>query len=91
MTPREGLTPKEIQITILVWEGMTNREMVALSARVSKSSRTIYAASSTNLASGAVWNSPCMWPLMAVKPGLMPSTKAAHNWPSGLISAVVCS
>jgi DNA-binding NarL/FixJ family response regulator len=27
MTPREGLTAKEIQIAILVWEGMTNREM----------------------------------------------------------------
>jgi len=27
MTPRERLTPKEIQIAILVWEGMTNREI----------------------------------------------------------------
>ena len=27
MTPREGLTPKEIQIAILVWEGLTNREI----------------------------------------------------------------
>jgi DNA-binding NarL/FixJ family response regulator len=27
MTPREHLTPKEIQISILVWEGMTNREI----------------------------------------------------------------
>jgi DNA-binding NarL/FixJ family response regulator len=27
MTPRERLTPKEIQISILVWEGMTNREI----------------------------------------------------------------
>jgi DNA-binding CsgD family transcriptional regulator len=27
MTPREHLTPKEIQIAILVWEGMTNREI----------------------------------------------------------------
>jgi len=27
MTPRERLTPKEIQVAILVWEGMTNREI----------------------------------------------------------------
>ena len=27
MTPREHLTAKEIQIAILVWEGMTNREI----------------------------------------------------------------
>lgn len=27
MMPRERLTPKEIQISILVWEGMTNREI----------------------------------------------------------------
>lgn len=27
MTPSERLTPKEIQIAILVWEGMTNREI----------------------------------------------------------------
>ena len=27
MTPREQLTPKEIQIASLVWEGLTNREI----------------------------------------------------------------
>jgi DNA-binding NarL/FixJ family response regulator len=27
MTPRERLTPKEIQVTILVWQGLTNREI----------------------------------------------------------------
>jgi len=27
MTPRERLTAKETQIAILVWEGMTNREI----------------------------------------------------------------
>ena len=27
MTPGEHLTPKEIQIAILVWEGLTNREI----------------------------------------------------------------
>ena len=27
MTPRECLTAKEIQIAILVWEGLTNREI----------------------------------------------------------------
>jgi len=27
MIPRERLTPKEIQIAILVWEGLTNREI----------------------------------------------------------------
>lgn len=27
MTPRERLTPKEVQISILVWEGLTNREI----------------------------------------------------------------
>jgi DNA-binding NarL/FixJ family response regulator len=27
MTPCERLTPKEIQIALLVWEGLTNREI----------------------------------------------------------------
>ena len=27
MTPCEGLSPKELQISILVWEGLTNREI----------------------------------------------------------------
>jgi DNA-binding NarL/FixJ family response regulator len=27
MTPCEGLNPKERQISILVWEGLTNREI----------------------------------------------------------------
>jgi DNA-binding NarL/FixJ family response regulator len=27
MTPRQCLTPKETQIAILVWEGLTNREI----------------------------------------------------------------
>ena len=27
MTPCQRLTPKEIQISILVWEGLTNREI----------------------------------------------------------------
>ena len=27
MTPRERLTAKEVQIAILVWQGMTNREI----------------------------------------------------------------
>jgi len=27
MTPRERLTQKEIQIAVLVWQGMTNREI----------------------------------------------------------------
>jgi DNA-binding NarL/FixJ family response regulator len=27
MTPCDGLTPKETQISILVWEGLTNREI----------------------------------------------------------------
>jgi DNA-binding NarL/FixJ family response regulator len=27
MTPRERLTPKEVQVATLVWEGLTNREI----------------------------------------------------------------
>ena len=27
MMPRERLTPKEIQVAILVWQGLTNREI----------------------------------------------------------------
>jgi DNA-binding NarL/FixJ family response regulator len=27
MMPRERLTPKEVQVAILVWEGLTNREI----------------------------------------------------------------
>ena len=30
MTPAERLTPKEIQISILVWEGLTNREIAKI-------------------------------------------------------------
>ena len=27
MTPRERLTPREVQIAMLVWQGLTNREI----------------------------------------------------------------
>lgn len=27
MTPRERLTPKEVRVATLVWEGLTNREI----------------------------------------------------------------
>jgi DNA-binding NarL/FixJ family response regulator len=27
MTPRDRLTPKEIEVAILVWQGLTNREI----------------------------------------------------------------
>jgi DNA-binding NarL/FixJ family response regulator len=27
MMPRERLTPKEVQVAVLVWQGMTNREI----------------------------------------------------------------
>jgi len=27
MTPQEHLTPREIQVAVLVWEGLTNREI----------------------------------------------------------------
>jgi len=27
MTPRERLTPKEIQVATMVWQGLTNREI----------------------------------------------------------------
>lgn len=27
MMPRERLTPKEVQVAVLVWEGLTNREI----------------------------------------------------------------
>ena len=30
MMPRERLTPKEIQVATLVWEGLTNREISKL-------------------------------------------------------------
>ena len=30
MSPREQLRPKEIQVTIMVWEGKTNPEIASL-------------------------------------------------------------
>jgi len=36
MTPRERLTAKEIQIAILVWEGLTNREIGRIVAPASR-------------------------------------------------------
>jgi DNA-binding NarL/FixJ family response regulator len=30
MQPRDQLTPKEIQVTTLVWEGLTNREIAKI-------------------------------------------------------------
>jgi DNA-binding NarL/FixJ family response regulator len=27
MTPREHLTPKEVQVAMMVWQGLTNREI----------------------------------------------------------------
>ncbi len=32
MTPRERLTPKEVQVATLVWQGLTNREIGNLMA-----------------------------------------------------------
>jgi DNA-binding NarL/FixJ family response regulator len=32
MTPNECLTPKEVQIATLVWQGLTNREIAKLVA-----------------------------------------------------------
>jgi DNA-binding NarL/FixJ family response regulator len=32
MMPRERLTPKEIQVTTLVWQGLTNREISKIMA-----------------------------------------------------------
>ena len=37
MHPRDQLTPKEIQLATLVWEGLTNRDLPRLSAQPSRS------------------------------------------------------
>jgi len=54
MTPRECLTPKEIPIAILGWEGVTNREIGRIVGN--RSSRITFAALSTSWASAVAWN-----------------------------------
>ena len=88
MTPRERLTPKEIQIAILAWEGMTNREIgriVGTSEQVIKNHlRNIFDKlgvwSRLELAMYvAASNLPCMSPPMAGKPGPIPNPSVTGN------------
>jgi hypothetical protein len=73
MTPRECLTPKEIQIAILVWEGLTNRGSAGSSAPANRSSRIIFETRLTSSASGAGWSWPCTSPAMVEKTGRRPT------------------
>lgn len=56
MTPRERLTPKEIQIAILVWEGLTNREIGRIIGTSEQVIKNHLRRLSTNWGSGVAWN-----------------------------------
>jgi hypothetical protein len=70
MTPRERLTPKEIQIAILVWEGLTNRKVGRIVGPANRSSRITCEVSSTNSVLWSAWNSQGMCLATAARTGL---------------------
>ena len=77
MTPRERLTPKEIQISILVWQGLTNREIGRIVGTSEQVIKNHWLGESTRSVSGAVWSWRCTWPATAERIGpRRPSTQA---------------
>ena len=77
MTPRERLTPKEVQIAILVWEGLTNREIGKIVGTSEQVIKNHLRSTFDKSASGAAWNWPCTSPVTAGRTGLpSPSGRA---------------
>jgi DNA-binding NarL/FixJ family response regulator len=62
MTPRECLTPKEIQIAILVWEGLTNREIGRIIGTSEQVIKNHLRNTLDQLGVWTGWNWPCTSP-----------------------------
>lgn len=70
--PPPGIShPRKIQVAVLVWEGLTNRQIGPDYWRQRASHQEPFAQHfSTNWASGGAWNWPCTSPAMAAKAGM---------------------
>jgi hypothetical protein len=64
MTPRECLTWKETQIAILVWEGLTNREISKIVGTTEQVIKNHLRSAFDKPASGAGWSWRCTWRAM---------------------------
>jgi hypothetical protein len=76
----EPLTPKEVQVAILVWEGLTNHEIGKIVGTTEQLIKNHCAARSTDSASGAGWNWPGTSPARAERTGplqLLPAKSPA--------------
>ena len=70
MQPRDQLTTKEIQVTTLVWEGLTNREIAKIVGTTEQVIKTTCAPHLTNSVYGADSSWRCTWRAMAGPIGL---------------------
>ena len=73
MTPRECLTPKEIQIAILVWEGLTKREIGRIIGTSEQVIKNHLRNTLDQLGVWTGWNWPCTSPAMAERTGRKPT------------------
>jgi hypothetical protein len=69
MQPCECLTPKEMQVATLVWEGLTNRQIAAIIGTSEQVVKNYLRTTCDKLGSGAGWSWRCMWPAKVVPPG----------------------
>lgn len=70
MQPRDQLTAKEIQVTTLVWEGLTNREIAKIVGTTEQVVKNYLRTAFDKLGVGVVWNSPSMSRTMEERTGL---------------------
>jgi len=68
-TPRERLTPKEVQVATLVWEGLTNREIGKIIGTSEQVIKNHLRSTFDSWACGARWNWLYMWPATAGRIG----------------------
>ena len=85
MTPCERLTSKEVQIAILVWQGMTNREVGKIIGTTEQVIKNHLRSTFDKL---GVWSrlelARCMWPAMAAANGRSSQrgpTRKGVRWP----------
>ena len=66
MQPRDQLTAKEIQVSTLVRQGLTNREIAKIIGTTEQVVKN-YLRTSSGFGAGSSW--PCMWPVTAGRTG----------------------
>jgi DNA-binding NarL/FixJ family response regulator len=70
MTPGEHLTPKEVQIAILVWQGLTNREIGKIMGTSEQVIKNHLRSTFDKLGVWSRgWSSPYTWLVTAAKAG----------------------